>query len=340
KRTAWIHLSFNIIGTVVFLSLFVLCNWLVPGLSAFTAGYAVNPVSVAAIHTVYKILCALLLAPFPGVLEKIASLIIPNKKGEAERFELLDERLLDTPSVAVERCRSVEEKMAVLSMNIMKKALGLFFKYESSAAEEVVAGEAEADVYEDKLGTYMVKASAKSMSVTDSQELSKLLHLIGDFERISDHAVNVKESVEEMLDKKITFSDAATGELTVIIRAVERILDMSLEAFIKNDISIAAKVEPLEQVIDFLTAEVKKRHIDRLRAGGCTIELGFVLNDLLTNLERISDHCSNIAVCIIEIEKNSFDTHEYLSEIKENHQQQFEDYFQWYMEEYTLPKQN
>lgn len=335
KRTAMIHLTFNIIGTVIFLAVFLLLGAFVPAFADWTAS-STTPVGIAAIHTVYKILCAIVIAPFSFLLEKIACLLIRDKKGQNEKFELLDERLLETPAVAIEQCRIVENDMAILSCDIMKQSLDLFSAFNEKSADAVAAGEAEADLYEDKLGTYLVKLSAHPTSQSDSREISKLLHLIGDFERISDHAVNVLDSAREMSDKKIAFSEAAQAELGVLIRAVKEILDLSCRSFIENDLSVAAKVEPLEQVVDYLNAEIKKRHIQRLQAGECTIELGFILNDLLTNLERVSDHCSNIAVCLIEIAHDSFDTHEYLTGIKGGSVQQFNDQYTAYLQEFSL----
>ena len=228
--------------------------------------------------------------------------------------------------------------MAELSRKTINESLELLDRYDEKLARSVTEGESLADEYEDKLGTYLVKLSSRSMSSNNSHELNKYLHMIGDFERISDHAVNILDSAREMRDKHLRFSHEAQAELNVMIRAVREALNLTLEALTKGDLEIAGRVEPLEQVIDLLNKSIKSRHIDRLTSGECTIEQGFVLSDLLTNLERVSDHCSNLAVCQIEIAHNSMDTHEYLHDVQEN-QAEFVRLFDEYKHTFALPAQ-
>nr|MDD6336672.1 PhoU domain-containing protein [bacterium] len=210
--------------------------------------------------------------------------------------------------------------------------------FNASQAQAVLEGEDAIDVYEDKLGTYLVKLSSKSLSMQDSHEVSTLLHCIGDFERMSDHAVNLLDVAKEMDDKKITFSEEAVADLQVIYAAVQDVVNLAVDAFIHHDLALAARVEPLEQVVDLLKNQLRSRHIQRLQKGNCTTELGFIFSDLITNYERIADHCSNIAVCLIEVEHDSFDTHEYLNKIKTSGEQDFSNLFEQYRKQYALPK--
>ncbi len=335
KRTAVIHLCFNVIGAAVYFTLFCLFDWLAPE-TWFDLGQEISPVGVAIGHTVFQLLTILLFLPFPKLLIKLSYILVKDKKGENEQFSPLEERLLDTPSIAIESSRKATCKMADRSCEVFTDSLNLLDFYDAKVLAEVVVGEAEVDTYEDQLGTYLVKLSSHDMNIADSNEVSKLLHLIGEFERISDHAVHVAKSCEEMFDKKIAFSNEAKAELTVIKNALVEIVTMTRDAFYHNDLTLARQVEPLEQVVDYLKTEMKRRHITRLQKGDCTIELGFVLNDLLTNFERVSDHCSNIAVCIIEISHNSLDTHEYLTHVKSGEQEEFNETYANYLEKYKL----
>lgn len=335
KRVAIVHLYFNIIGTVVFLSLFYLVNAMIdlPFMEE-----QLNSVGIATIHTCFNVLVTALFLPFTKQLEKLACLTIRDKEGDkALEMPMLDKRFLNTPSVAIEQCKNVAYKMALLTKETLIKSLGLVGNYDAKIAQEIVDNENTIDIYEDKIGSYILQVASKDLSVTDSQIVSNLLHTIGDLERISDHAVNIKETAEEMYTKKVRFSEAAEEEVGVITSALKEILDMSIQSFLKGDVALAKEVEPLEDVIDSLRAELKNRHIERLREGICTIELGFILQDLLTNFERVSDHCSNIAVCLIQIQENSLDTHEYIIELKRLDKSEFMDEFNNYKAKYVLP---
>ncbi len=335
KRVAVVHLLFNVLGTVVFLSLFYLLN-------AFLQFQFLNEplvgTSIPIIHTAFNVLATLLFLPFTKQVEKLACLIIRDNPNEEEgEMPMLDERLLLTPSVAIEQCRSVAIRMANLTRKTINQSLDVLAAYDPKLSAEVVENENTIDIYEDKIGSYLLKISSKDLSEHDSKVVSKLLHTIGDLERISDHAVNVVEAAEEMYQKKIKFSEEAFSEIEVIKGAVTEILDKAIEAFVNSDISLAKQVEPLEDVIDQLRTDLKSRHIERLRVGKCTIELGFILSDLLTNLERVSDHCSNIAVCMIQVKENNMDTHEYMNELKRDSDTEFKAKFNEYKKKYTLP---
>lgn len=312
KRAAVVHLMFNIIGTAVWLAVFYGINSVVH--FAFVS-QSIDQLGIAVVHTAFNVLCTILLFPFSGLLEKLSCRLVPDAKAP-EQIQILDERLLSTPSVALVRCQEVAETMARISMDALKTGCQLLKEYDVKGAQAVRETEQEADQYEDMLGTYLVKMGRSNLSRTDSRQVSKLLHIIGDFERISDHAVNLVESAEEMQSKGLNFSVYAKKELEILTAAVSEIMDMALEAFLKNDPVLAAKIEPLEEVVDTLKEQLRNRHILRLQKGECTIELGFVWSDLLTNLERVADHCSNIAGCIIEMSHDSLDVHEYLDNVK------------------------
>ncbi len=334
KRAAVIHLSFNVIGTVICLILFCL-------ITSFTnlipVNDAVNPFAIAVIHSSTALISIIIQFPFAKNLETIAKIIIPDgKDGKDEDFSLLDERLLSTPTIAIERSRTVTVKMAQTAVKTMKKSFELLFDYSEKGALSVREGEDKTDKYEDCLGTYLVHVSSRSMSESDSHEVSKLLHMIGDFERIGDHAVNISESAGEVADKGLSFSPEAKKELKVMINAVSEILDLSLSAFVNDDLAKAYEVEPLEQVVDALKLQLKSSHVNRLRKNECTIEMGFILSDLLTNLERVSDHCSNIAACMIEVAHNSLDMHEYIQSLTQQHNEQYNQKFEYYLDKYSL----
>ena len=335
KRVAVVHLYFNVIGTVLFLSVFYLINAFVnlPFMEE-----SLNAVGIAVIHTGFNVLTTALFLPFTKQLEKLACLTVRDKPGEKKQdAPMLDERLLKTPSVAIEQCRNVSVRMAELTLETLKTSLDIVMEYDQKKCTEVIENENSIDLYEDKIGSYILKISSKDLSETDSKVVSMMLHTIGDLERISDHAVNIVEAAEEMHKKKIKFSDQAVKELKIMIKAVNEILDMSIKSFMTADVSLAKCVEPLEDVIDQLRNELKSRHIERLRSGKCTIELGFILQDLLTNFERVSDHCSNIAVYLIQINDNSMDTHEYMNELKKLDRSEFMDEFNDYSKKYILP---
>ncbi len=327
RRAALVHLYFNVIGVVVWLTVFSLVDML---LNVPLFDQAIDMWGVAAVHTIFKILSVAIMGPFYRQLEKLAVLTIKDSRDDNETATLLDERFLDTPAVAVARATEVTATMAEISCRALYDALTLFDGYDPKVAENIRTLEDKADVYEDALGAYLVKVSSRDLDSKDSKQVTKLLHIIGDFERISDHAVNILESAEEMRDKKIEFSKQAQSELRVLRSAVDEILHLTERSFIDNNVEVAADVEPLEQVVDEIRDRIRLNHIIRLQKSECTIEHGFILADLLTNFERVSDHCSNVAGCVIEI--SSFDTlelHKYLAEIKrgsENYEEKLKEY--------------
>ncbi|MBQ0126094.1 MAG: Na/Pi cotransporter family protein [Clostridiales bacterium] len=315
KRAALVHLYYNVIGAAVLLLLFYLSN------AIFDYGFLSKPIGtmgVAAVHTIFKLLSVILFAPFTNLLEKLAVLSVKDS-GSPEEVNLLDERLIQSPSIAIARAADVMSMMAVSSCGAMAKSLGLLWHYDAKTADEIRDAESKADVYEDTLGTYLVKISSAALTEKDSREVTKLLHLIGDFERISDHAVNIVESAEEIEDKKIVFSESANHEVEVLIGAVSEILGLAEKSYGTGDMNIASLVEPLEQTVDSLCSTIRANHIERLQKSECTIEHGFVLSDILTNCERVSDHCSNIAGCVIEISKyDALNMHQYLNKVKKD----------------------
>ena len=315
KRAAMVHLYFNIIGVVFWLSAFYLVNGLI--YQFIDLSISVNAWDIAIIHTIFKILSVVLMAPFYKLLAKLALLTVKDKKEDSETATLLDERLFQTPSIAAGRATDVAISMADLSCVAFRKSLNLFESYDVKLSDEIRDLEEKVDKYEDALGSYLVKLSARDMDEEDSAEITKLLHLIGDLERISDHAVNIVESVEEMRDKKIEFSKEAQNEIAVLRAAVNEIVGMTYTAFVNNDVKLAAEVEPLEEVIDDLRDQIKLNHIRRLQKSECSIEHGFILSDLLTNFERVADHCSNIAGCVVEISRyDALDMHKYIADVK------------------------
>jgi phosphate:Na+ symporter len=296
KRAALVHLSFNAIGTVVWLAVFCVIRAIFRpeflDMSATLLGIAVA-------HTVFNALCTILIFPMSGFMEKLVIALVPDAKSP-EILTELDERLLTTPVIAMERCHEVAVDMAGVSVESLKEGISLLFGYSQEVAAAIREKEEKTDHYEDILGNYLVKLSTRHISEADSEEAVKLLKLIGDFERISDHAVNLLESSVEMKEKGILFTDTAATELKVISSAVEEVLDLALKAFLENDMEAASRVEPLEYVIDQLKEQLRTHHILRLQQGECTMEAGFVWSDLLTSLERVSNHCTNIARCVME----------------------------------------
>lgn len=334
KRAAVIHLSVNVIGAAAWVGIYSAARYLIlPGL-AFWSDVS-NPFGIAIINIGYKVVSLFPLLPFTGALEKLADKLVPGEDRESGEL-ILDDRLLSTPSLAVARCDDAASTMAALSFESLRMSLRALGSYDQAQADEVRRMESEVDMYEDKLGTYLVKLSGSSnMTENDSHEVTKLLHVLGDIERISDHAVNVIESAEEVKDKGLHFSDRAKKEIEVLCRAIDEIVTLTAKAFISGDMQAAAQVEPLEQVVDHLRDEIKDHHVIRLQNSECTIELGFVLSDILTNLERVSDHCSNIAGCIIEISHNVLDMHSYLQSIKSGGDE-FNRSYQYYLAKYTI----
>ena len=334
KRVAAVHLIFNILGTLVFLALFYLANW------AFRFTFVAHSASafgIALTHTIFNVLSVALLFPFTSQLEWLAQRLVRGDK-KSEQFEVLDDRLLATPTIAVNQCRKLTCDMARISQEAMLDAIGLLDHFEPKVAERVIEAENQIDMYEDRLGEYLVKIGTYKLTDKDGQELSKLLHIIGDLERISDHAVNLTEVADEINTKKIQFSPAAQTETRVMREAVAECLNITVTSFINNDLMLAEKVEPLEEVVDHLRSTIKANHINRLKSGFCTIEMGFVLSDLLTNLERVSDHCSNIATSVIEVERHgSVDAHGYSRSLTTGEAGlRFKQMYQEYERKYTI----
>lgn len=336
KRVAAVHLSFNIIGTVIFLVAFYAAN---AALSFEFMGYVVNPANIAIIHSIFNIASTAVLLPFYKQLEKLAILVVkdaPEKKVQDETLTLLDERFLDTPSVATMQCKKVAAKMAQLSRDSIMAAMGLIESFDDDKFNYVDLLESKIDRYEDTLSAYIVKLERQDLSNDDNTTLSAILHNVGDLERISDHAKNISESALELHQKGINFSPDAEREVGIFMNAVREIVNLAVDSFVEKDVEMAASVEPLEEVIDEIHADVKNRHIERLRKGICTIELGFILSDLGTNLERVADHCSNLAICTIEAAEGAFDMHRYTSRIKKYDVDEFEQKERGFEAKYSL----
>ena len=334
KRVAVMHISVNVLGTLIWLTLtnaifhFAFMDW------------AVSPVTIAMLHSVFNILTTLVLMPFSKYLLKLAVWVVKEKGTavpgeELDAVPFLDERLLSTPSVAIQECNSQTCKMLELARENIRLAVQQFSHYSDSDQLLVLQTEEEIDAFEDRLSTYLVKLSAQALSQNDSHVISKMLHAIGDFERLGDHAVNLNKVAKEIHDKGLSFTQEAQAELNTLLQAIDEILTMTVTAYERNDTDLAARVEPLEEVIDQLIAKMKDQHIRRLQQGACTIEKGFIFSDILNNCERISDHCSNIAVAVIEVEHDSFDAHRYLQGVKYgNHE--FNLIFQEYAAKYAV----
>ena len=319
KRTAVVHLIFNVIGTFVWLTIFCAANHFID--FAFVKDSA-SEFGIAVMHTAFNILCTALLFPFANQLEKLACFIVKDSE-EEESLQLLDERLMTTPAIAIDRCKKVALSMLDKSMTGVKEACDILNKFDTKILERVTEKEVEVDNYEDKLGTYLVKMSGQSLSEDDGKKVSELLHIIGDVERISDHSVGIAKSAEEMKDKKIQFSNSAAEEVKVMMKAVEDIMEQASVALRDNDQEAALRVEAMEEVIDHLQRKIKNRHIDRLKQGKCTIEQGFIMSDVITSLERISDHCSNIAGCVVESAHDRLGLHAYTSEFNKAPRSEF-----------------
>ncbi len=332
RRTAVVHLAFNIVGTVIWLTIFSIVSELFkPAL--FNESATIFGIAVA--HTAFNILCTVILLPATSLLEKLAIKLVPDKPGKDFIAEL-DDRLLVTPPIALKRCTDLVYEMAERAVYALKTSIKMLSHYDDKEAEEIRNIEDLTDHYEDIIGTYLVKLSSHQVSDSDSATISKLLKLIGDFERISDHSVNVLESAEEIRAKGIEFTPDAKKELDTLCMATDEIVTASYKAFSENDHEAAALVEPLEQVIDELKTKMRNGHIKRLKNAECTIEAGFVWSDLLTNLERTSDHCSNIAVSVLEDANDSFKPHEYLSHVKNDGENQFFEQYEQFKAKYSL----
>lgn len=332
KRVAVIHITFNIIGTAIFMVLYMMAFYF---FDIKLIEEAINPVGVAVVHSIFNISTSLLLLPFSKQLVKIAEGTI--KVEEETGVAFLDERLLNTPSIAVNECAQITVEMGRVAQKSIVEAMGLLFNFDEKAAEHVKSLEEESDLYEDRISTYLVKLSGFDLSDADSKQVSKMLHAIGDFERISDHAVNLVEVARELEEKNLDLSQEGRDELAVATSAIKEIVGMAVDAFERDDLELAYRIEPLEEVMDNLVEEIKGKHIARLQKGICTIRQGFIFSDVLTNYERVSDHCSNIGVAVIEMASGSeYDPHEYLDNLKTAENQDFKKMFKAYREKYAL----
>lgn len=334
KRVSAVHVYFNIIGTAILLTGFYVSNLIFKFAFVETA---IDPAGIAIIHSIFNIATTVLLFPFSKLLEKLARKTVKDKKATG-KSAFIDDRLLNSPAIAVSEGKNYTVKMGQIAIEALLDSISLVEKFDTKIVDKIIESEQKLDDYEDKLGTFLVKVSNHNLTDADANTVSTLLHAIGDFERIGDHAVNIAKAAQEINDKDISFSANATAELKVATNAIREILELTEKAFAENDFALAMRVEPLEQVVDDLLAEIKSRHIARLTGGKCTIELGFVLSDLLTNYERVSDHCSNIAVCLIQISKSVYDTHEYLNEYKSSGSETFTHSYDEYKEKYVLPQ--
>ena len=340
KRAAMIHLYFNIIGTVVFLSVFYILNAAVqfPFMDAMA-----TPAAIAVTHSVFNVTATLLLLPFSNLLVKLACMTIRDSSEDVEaakedqEFLILESRFLEKPAFAVEQGRTAARRMAEDSWKALKASFEVLHDYSEEKAQKITKMESKVDRYEDELGTYLVQLNNKDLSETDSHSVSMMLHCIGDFERISDHAVNIKESADELHAKGLSFSVYAKAELRVLTAAVTKIVETAFSVFDEQDITKASEIEALEELIDELTKEMKRRHINRLRSGECTIEMGFILSDLITSMERIADHCSNIGVCVTQVRENLYDTHRHLNAMKNDQDDEFNKCLEAVRKEYLLP---
>ena len=333
QRAAVVHLMFNVIGVIVLLSIFCIVR------AAFAPAILdehATMYGIAIVHSVFNILCTAMLLPAGDLLEKLSIRLVPDGKNSDTRAVELDERLLATPSLALSRSRAVASEMAEIAVRALKNSMTAMRALTPELAKSIRDDEELCDHYEDILGTYLVKLSARRMGEAESEEATELLKSIGDFERISDHAVNILASAEELDEKGLAFSPSAESEFDVLSAAIGRILDLSLDAFERGNISVAAEVEPLEQVIDTLKEQMRTRHILRMQQGNCSIEAGFVWSDLLTDLERTSDHCSNIAGCVIDAAQHNLNLHETLRATR-SEDERFRRRFEHYAHEYSLP---
>ena len=336
KRVAVVHISFNLIGTGIFLILYFLADWLLGAMFDNFTNTVVDSVWIAAFHTVFNVVTTVLLLPFSKLLEKFANFCVRDKAEVTEEYSFIDQRLLATPSVAIAECDRKTREMARIAKDTIFSSLALLSSYDEEKAKKLIAAEDELDFYEDKLGTVLVQLSSKAISDEDSKRVAKQLHTIDDFERIGDHAINLLKAAQEMHEKNITFSSDAAAELSVATAALTEILEITTESFCKEDLVLAAQVEPLEQVIDHIMDKMKTRHVERLQSGKCTIQLGFVLSDILNNFERISDHCSNIAVALIETKQNAFEAHEYLNGIKQEGNPEYQTAYLNFRQKYAI----
>ncbi len=344
KKAALVHLYFNLIGTILFMVVFYSINVFVPFAFLDTGA---NAAGIAVVHSVFNVAATIVLLPFGSLLEKLANLTVSEHsradesdedRNLQEHLTVLDSRFLDTPGLAISQSKAAALQMAGKAKEALFEAISLLHGYDEKKAQNVLQLEDMVDHYEDELGSYLVKVSSRDLAEKDSHTLSILLHCIGDFERISDHAVNIMESAKEMYQKEQTFSNKASVELEIFTEALKDIVNTSFRVFEDEDLKLATRVEPLEEQIDYLQKEIKRRHVKRLRKGKCTIEMGFILSDIITSYERVADHCSNIAVCMLQVTYDGFDTHEYLNRIKGSDDAFFAACSREYQQKYMLPE--
>ncbi len=334
KRTAMIYLVAEVVSVMLCAALFYLSDAIFR--FPFT-GIVMNPFSLALVNTILRFAMVVLLFPFVDILEAIVTLLIPGKEDPAKSLTIrLEERFINHPTLAIEQSRLTINDMAVRAKDALMEAFSLLWQYDADGFAKVKQLESEGDQYEDGLGSYLIKLTGRELTQQQTEDLSKYLHTLPDFERLSDRALSIAGSAAEIHDKKISFSSEAQHELSVIIAATKEIIDLTLQSFLENDLMLAASVEPLEELIDQLCNEVRLHHVERLQRGQCTIQLGFVFNDLLTSLEQVGDRCSNIAVAMIELDTDAFDTHEYLTKLKNMQSPEFIQSFSAYQKKFAL----
>lgn len=333
KKVSIIHISFNLIGTAIFMIIYIVIG---KTLNLAIINNPINAFGIALVHSIFNIGTTVILVPFNKLLVSIANFIMRNDSQEEEEAIILDERLLATPSIAISEANVAANDMARLSKSELILALDSLIKYDDDKAEEIIALENRLDSYEDAVGTYMVRLNGSELSEADSLESNKILYAIGDFERLGDHGVNIMYSMRKAIDLSLDFTDDAKEEITVLVDAVKEIVYLAIKAYTSNSIESAVRVEPLEQVIDQIVLTMKARHMERLKEGRCSIDMGFILQDVLLNCSRISDHCSNIAAAVIEIyERHSYDTHKYLNTVKAGNSR-FDDLYEEYSDKYSV----
>ena len=336
RKVSVIHITFNLIGTAVFLLLYLIASSLIQPVAQFFAG-TIDPAGIAVCHSIFNIATTLMLLPFSKFLVKVADRVISDKQEVVnEQTELLDSRVLSIPAMAITACNTLTEQMAIAANYAVQTAIGLLDDFNDAGASSLEEGEETLDLYEDRLGQYLTQISGQGLSDYDSRQRFKMQHVIGDFERLGDHAINLLGSAREKNAKGYQFSADAAAQMNVLKAAVCEILDTTCRAYQENDLTLAAQVEPLEQVFDNLIRKARSSHLSRLNNGQCTIEMGFVLADVLTNYERVSDHCSNIAVAIIEAASDRYDSHQYLDSIKTGENREFQQQYRQYSEKYAF----
>lgn len=338
KQVAATCLYIKMIGVIVVsVAFYILSSFIV--FPFMQEGSYVNAFNIAVIHTLFNIISTIVLIPFSKQIEKLALMTFKdknNKEQERDPFATLDDRFLKVPSFAVEKCRELAYEMAQMAKESVVESTNLMEKYDKDIVEDIIKQEKRVDKYEDKISAYLVQLASENMNAEDSHQVTKILHIVGDIERISDHALNICETAEEVHEKKVSFSPEATREIKVLADAVKEILSITTNMLEEDNLELAKRVEPLEQIIDKLKKEIRNNHIMRLRVGECTVELGFILSDLLTNYERIADHCSNIAVAVLGNADGKFEAHDYMSHVKTDGENEFFENYQLYKDRYSL----